>query len=192
MSGLRHNSQARMPAATAIALLGCVLTCAPASAETRSDPDGIPDDAAIETSGAVIGTIEVRNLDIFDTSREDEDRWAFRLANRLHIKTREQTILALLLFQRGDRYDRDLLDESERILREQEYLYDADIRPVRVRDGVVDVVVETRDVWTLKPTLNFKRAGGAFAHGGTGTVTTVRPVTTVEPASPTSGTGFRP
>jgi outer membrane protein assembly factor BamA len=148
----------------AVVVVLCALSPAPANADPGIDADPLPDDAALEAAGAVIGAIEVRNVDIFDTSLPEEDRWAFRAANKLHVKTREKTIRALVLFGPGDPYRRAVLDESERILRDQRYLYDADIRVVRVNDGAVDVVIETRDVWTLKPTLNFKRAGGENSY----------------------------
>src|SRR3972149_4274249 len=69
--------------------------------------------------------------------------------------------LALGILSRpGDRYARRLLDESERILRSNRYLYDAWIRPVAFRDGCVDIEVRTRDVWTLRPGISFERKGG--------------------------------
>jgi len=140
----------------------CAWAAAPAAAEA---PQALPDDAALEAAGAVIGRIDIANGDVFDPSIPEEDRAVFRLANRLHVRTRERTLRALLLFRTGDPYSRAILDETERILRDQRYLYDADIRPVRLRDGVVDVVVRTRDVWTLRPSLNFSRRGGANTVG---------------------------
>jgi len=50
-------------------------------------------------------------------------------------------------------------------LRRNQYLYDASIVPTRYRDGVVDIEVRTRDVWTLKPTIVFSRQGGENAGG---------------------------
>src|SRR4030095_13769821 len=34
------------------------------------------------------------------------------------------------------------------------------IEPVTLHDGVVDLVVRTRDVWTLNPGINYSRSGG--------------------------------
>lgn len=160
----RDGARVAISSAVTAGVLLWALASAPALADAGSDAAPLPDDATLEATGAIIGTIELRNIDIFDTSLEEEDRWLFRSANKLHIKTRQGTIRALLLFGPGALYRRSVLDESERILRSQRYLYDADIRAVRVHDGVVDVVVETRDVWTLKPTFNFKRAGGENAY----------------------------
>ena len=70
-----------------------------------------------------------------------------------------------LLFQPGDRYSQRSLEESERILRSARYIYDASVRPIAYHDGVVDVAVTTRDVWTLNPGLNFGRSGGKNTFG---------------------------
>jgi len=40
-------------------------------------------------------------------------------------------------------------------------MWDASIRPIAYREGVVDVEVRTRDVWTLKAGVGFGRSGGA-------------------------------
>lgn len=125
-----------------------------------SQVSGLPDDAWLEREGAVIGTITIVRHDVFDTSDPEENNKIFRLANRLHLDTREAVIRRQLLFEPGQRYERRLLDESERFLRRNRYLYDADIHPVRYEDGRVDIVVETRDVWTLVVGAGLSRSGG--------------------------------
>ena len=122
--------------------------------------DQIPSDQELAARGAVIGDIRILPGNIFDLQDPREDNWVFRLANRLHIRTRPRVISNQLLFRTGDRYDRRLLDESERILRLNRYLYDARILPVAFHDGRVDIEVRTRDVWTLQPGVSFERKGG--------------------------------
>lgn len=128
-------------------------------------PAEVPDDATLEAAGARIGKVTIRALDVFDTSRPDENNALFRTANRLHINTRESTIADRLLFREGDAYEGRLLEETERLLRDTRYLYDAAVRPVRYADGVVDVEVVTRDVWTLNPGVSFGRKGGKSTSG---------------------------
>jgi len=65
-----------------------------------------------------------------------------------------------LLFKTGDPYRRRLVEETERILRSKNYLYEASIVPVAFDGRTVDLEVRTRDVWTLNPGLNFNRKGG--------------------------------
>ena len=142
-----------------------------AAAHSRQDAaqpargNSIPSDAELERSRAVVGHIDILNENIFDLANPKDNNWLFRLADRLHPVTRKQTIRQQLLFQTGDPYSRHLLDESARILRGNPYFYDASIQPVAYHDGKVDVLVITRDVWTLNPGFNFSRSGGKSTTG---------------------------
>jgi len=124
------------------------------------------DEAAAEPSLAlpdgeyVIGEVVLDKADVFDLSNPDEDRWLYRAANRFHIVTRDSTVRKQLLFRSGDTYDKRVVEESERILRQNKYLYDAHIRATSVAEGKVDLVVATRDVWSLAPELSLSRSGG--------------------------------
>jgi outer membrane protein assembly factor BamA len=133
--------------------------------EASRRPADLPSDAELAAAGARIGEIRIRPLDIFDTSIPEEDTALFRLANKLHIRTRESVIADQLLFESGQPYDGRLLQESARLLRDTRYLYDARIEPVALRDGVVDVEVVTNDVWTLNPGVSFGRKGGKNTSG---------------------------
>lgn len=131
----------------------------PLSAEI-SERSGVPSEAELEASGALIGTISFDRNNVFDTTQPGENNSLYRLANRWHIVTREANLLAQLLFRSGDQYSKRVIDESARLLRRNEYLYDAKITPVRFENGVVDLLVWTRDVWTLVPELSVSRTGG--------------------------------
>ena len=48
----------------------------------------------LEAAHAVIGTITINNQNIFDTTDPKENTWLFRLANRLHYRTRAGVIRA--------------------------------------------------------------------------------------------------
>ena len=128
-------------------------------------PIGLPSDAELQQSGAVIGEIKIRANPIFDTTRPEEDAELFRLANKLHIRTKQDTIATQLLFAPGDRYDPRLLEETARLLRNTRYLQEAYVTPVAFRDGRVDVEVVTYDVWTLNPGVSFGRKGGRNTSG---------------------------
>jgi Surface antigen variable number repeat len=126
---------------------------------------GVPSPSELEASGAVIGTVLVDNQNIFNLDDPKDDNAIFRLADDLHIKTRADVIRKQLLFKPGDRYNRHLIDESERILRADGYFYDAWIREIRYEDHHVDLRVTTRDVWTLNPGFNYSRSGGTNSVG---------------------------
>ncbi|HEX4388897.1 MAG TPA: hypothetical protein VH109_09750 [Steroidobacteraceae bacterium] len=129
------------------------------------DAEGIPSDAELVKNGAVIGTVEIDNQNIFNLQDPKDNNGVFRLADKLHVTTRPRVVRNQLLFKPGDKFSRRLLDESARILRSDSYFYDAWIRIVGYHDNKVDVHVTTRDVWTLNPGFNFGRSGGANSTG---------------------------
>ncbi len=128
-------------------------------------PASMPADADLVAAGARIGEVRIVVRDLFDTSRPDENTSLFRLANRLHIDTRDATVRDQLLFEPGQPYDPRVVEESARQLRTQRYLRDAWITPVAWRDGLVDLTVEVQDVWTFNPGVSFGRKGGRNTSG---------------------------
>ncbi len=145
-------------------VLLCSLALAALISPLRAQ-QAIPPAEELERSGAIIGQILIDPQNIFDLNDPKEDKKLFRLANKLHYKTRSDVIRRQLLFHPGDTFSQRALDESERILRSQRYLYDAVVRPVDYHDGVVDIAVTTRDVWTLNPGVSFGRKGGKNSGG---------------------------
>ena len=120
----------------------------------------LPSAAELEAAGATIGRIIIEKQNVFDTSKPGENKSIFRLANRWHIVTRDAVIEQQLLFRSGDRFSQRVLEESERLLRRNNYLYDTTITPLRYEHGVVDIRVWTRDLWTLMPGVSVSRSGG--------------------------------
>ena len=116
------------------------------------------------TRDAVIGTIHYTRLPIFDESDPVESMAIFRWANRFHALSREKTIAREVLIEEGQPYVKRKIEESARILRNADFLYDADVRPVSQCGGTVDVEVITRDVWSFTPEISFDRSGGANSH----------------------------
>ena len=102
---------------------------------------------------------------IFDLADPHENNALFRLANRLHVPTRESVIRRSLLFQPGEAVSARAIEETERLLRTNRYLYDVSIRPVAVHDDVVDIEVRTRDTWSFDPGLSAGHSGGATTGG---------------------------
>ncbi len=96
-------------------------------------------------------------------------RWAYELANRIHVRTREGLIRRELLFEEGDCFDPHLLRESARILREFRFIARADVHETSEPDGSRRVVVDTRDEWTTQVFMNARFEGG-FRFEGFGIV----------------------
>lgn len=110
--------------------------------------------------GRPISRLAFLTLPIFNEDDPEEDRGLYRLVNRLHIPTRMTPIRRQLLVRPGDPIDDDLIRESERILRDADYLYDAMILPGEVCPDGIELLVVVRDVWTLKLNASLKRTGG--------------------------------
>lgn len=119
-----------------------------------------PDADALEAGRYVIRTISLDKADVFDLSDAAENNWLYRAANRFHVVTRDKTINKQLLFGPGDLYNKRLVEETERLLRQNKYLYDASIEAAPATDGTVDLTVHTKDVWSLAPELSVSRSGG--------------------------------
>ncbi|MBT8077771.1 MAG: BamA/TamA family outer membrane protein [Gammaproteobacteria bacterium] len=137
---------------------------APALAEFH-ERDPVVDPEVLEAHGAVIGRVIVEPRNIFDLENPLEDKWLYRTLNRFHIVTRPATIEKQLLFKPGDVYSQRLTNESERIVRQNSYINEIEITPVKHQDGTVDLLVETWDVWTLTPDVTLSRSGGANKYG---------------------------
>lgn len=154
-----------------VALLALSLASSPAvygGKYAESLPPPIPwripgaalSDEELEMRAARIGAVEICINDVFDSATPLSA--PYRLANGLHIATRPGAVRAQMLFDAGDRYSRQALDETARLLRASRYLREASVEPVRYNeaDNTVDVIVRVHDVWTLSPGFSFGRKGG--------------------------------
>lgn len=118
-------------------------------ADDQADPWATP---------PVVREIVLERGEIF--SQEDRDRlpWLpLGLVNRLHITTRPNVIRRELLFEEGDRVRAEALDESERKLRSTGFFGEAHVLAVWVARDSIDVVVQTREVWTTEASAGYER-----------------------------------
>ncbi len=115
-----------------------------------------------------ISDIFIDNHSIFDPASMPGDRrirWAYELANTIHIRTRREFIADQLLVAPGDCHDEELVRESARILREFRFLASADAYTVPQPDGTLHLVVDTRDDWTTKLSVGVRVEGGLRFDG---------------------------
>jgi hypothetical protein len=160
---------------SAVALVLAALMSVGPQASTAGDDAARPRSPALDPSiptlevlqarGAVIGEIRVVVEEIFDRADRRENHGLYRLANRLHVATRESVVRTQLLFREGEKLDANRLEESERILRGRRYLFDCWVRPVSYDGNKVDIEVRIRDVWTLNPGIDLGRTGGKNTSG---------------------------
>ena len=131
-----------------------------------------PGDAAAQTlepcPAGRISDVVIQSHSVFDMTDPDRGgrlRWAYRLANQLHVPTRTDVIERELLFAAGDCYDLEVLLDSERLLRGMAFLADANIYGYPMPDGTVQIVVETRDEWSTRVEPRMTSGGSMGLHG---------------------------
>ena len=110
--------------------------------------------------GKIVGAIHVVNLDVFQPSDGRLLEWF----NHFHRTTREEHVRRESLLLPGMRYDALLVDETMRNLRNRNS-YSADDPPLSsivamvpiqaATPGTVDVLIVTRDVWSLRFNTNY-------------------------------------
>ena len=107
--------------------------------------------------GKVIRHIYITTLDPFGTSIEDTTITAHsffqKTGNSLHRKSRFQTIENLLLVKENQPFDSLRLSESERLIREKEFVRDLSVTVALVKDNpeMVDLYIRVLDTWSIIP-----------------------------------------
>lgn len=106
-----------------------------------------------EYNGLTINNINIIRLDPFGTSIMSPDvisgSRADRFFNRTHVVTKEKIIRNYLLFSKGDTLSDLTLSETERNLRQLSFINDARINIVPLAGGEADVIVVTRDDYSI-------------------------------------------
>lgn len=126
--------------------------------------------AAVSAQDAapIIDAVDVVVEEVFEDRGMMPAFWAYRLANDLHVKTRESVVRRELLFAVGDRLDAEALAQTERNLRALPFLRRASVETFPVGDGRVRVRVTASDSWSTNPELRLAKIGNAWvwAAGG--------------------------
>jgi hypothetical protein len=110
--------------------------------------------------GRMIRNIKIETVDPFGYTISEKNKnrkWYDRVADKIHIDSRKSTINNYLLFKKGEEYNAQKLYESERVLRNAQFVNRVNISIIdstSTKDSV-DVMVKVFDSWSLKPSLNF-------------------------------------
>ncbi|MDO6423328.1 hypothetical protein [Saccharophagus degradans] len=107
-----------------------------------------------------IHKINITINNIFDESDPAENKWIYRLANRIQVNTRENTIRSQLLFKEGDEVDPERIEESLRRLYKKEYLLDVKLELAEQCGDLVTLDLIVRDAWTIEPRISAGHEGG--------------------------------
>ena len=140
-------------------LVGAMLVLGVAGAGGGAVVPGTP------APGTLIVSVRIDRHDVFDLDDPATSAAPYRWVDALHILTRESFIRSLLLFKVGDALDPLRLAESELILRGTGFLNPVTIS-AHPAPGGAEVVVETRDQWTIAVDLSYDVSGNRKRTGG--------------------------
>ncbi|MEM9491523.1 MAG: hypothetical protein AAGC55_20430 [Myxococcota bacterium] len=141
------------------------------SADSEQDAFGDLERAAIATAlarlgrerepapeGKIVGDIVVINFDVFT-----EDDGFFQIFNLLHMTTTADVIAREVLLRPGQTWSAEAARETERNLRDPLFSSVVAISPIRAaKPGQVDLLVVTRDVWSLRTNSQFEVQDGVL------------------------------
>jgi hypothetical protein len=129
--------------------------------EFTPTPGAITADSLSRTFRARVLEIQYRIRDAYDGAvyHTKYEKMAFDLGNAIHYESRTSTIQRRLLFQQGEWVDRDVLLETERTLREENFLADAIIEVRHLGEQDVRVIVHTYDRFSLAAAIDLKKPG---------------------------------
>ncbi len=103
-------------------------------------------------SGRIIRSIEIIPFG-FNQRLDDtvgiRQNFATRIGTKLHVNTHSSTIKNYLFFKEGDHFLPLLISDNERYLRDQSFLQEALIIVLEASINEVDIVVMTRDVFSI-------------------------------------------
>ena len=122
---------------------------------------GSSESSYISYSGMKIRKIEIKRLNVFGANINNPASGSpgkiENILNKTHFNTNENIIRKNLIFSEGDTISPLALSDNERILRQLSYIDDARIIVMPVSEDEADIVVITKDVYSL---------GGSYSYKG--------------------------
>jgi hypothetical protein len=110
--------------------------------------------------GRKIRKIEIQRLNVFGVSitnpSNTDSKKIDNLLNKTHVNTNESIIRKNLLFSEGDNISPLILSDNERLIRQLPFIDDARIMVVPVSDEEVDIMVLTKDVYSLGASYSYQ------------------------------------
>jgi hypothetical protein len=110
-----------------------------------------------------IEEIKVVRKNVFDPEIKEENKKLYLWVNKFHFLTKKRIIRQELLFKEGDIYDKKLLEESERNLRDLGFLGKVKIEEIKKNNGRVDLLVKTQDQWSTVVSFSGEAVGKYYS-----------------------------
>jgi len=127
--------------------------------ESSKEITGSSDKSFLDYSGLKIRKIEIRRLNVFGSSISTPDfnspNKTEKLLNKTHFNTNELILRKNLMFREGDTISPLNLSDNERYLRQLPFIDDARILVVPVSDSEADLIVVTKDIYSLGAKASF-------------------------------------
>jgi hypothetical protein len=111
-----------------------------------------------------IDSVMIDGRNIYETDSSRYNYWLFKLANKLHIKTKKSVIARESLLKKGEIYSQRLAEETERNLRARPYIWDASVTLIPSDSGNI-LKIAASDRWTLTGGPYFNRSGNQTTLG---------------------------
>lgn len=121
--------------------------------QTAKEMNASGEERYMGSEGLKIRNIEIKRLNVFGTNINTPDLFdpnrLETLLNKTRFNTNEIIIRKNLLFRSGDTISSLTLSDNERYLRELNFIDDARILVLPVSDSLADVIVVTKDIYSL-------------------------------------------
>ncbi len=118
--------------------------------------------------GKIIRNITIESLDPFGYSITDTtakpQNFLSKTGNNFHIKSRDITILNLLLIRPNQAFDSLRVKESERLIRNSTYMRDVSffVSSISKKSDSVDIIIRSLDRWSLTPAVAISASNNAI------------------------------
>lgn len=129
-------------------------------------PQDLPDYGPY--AGKIVRNIIIESKDPFGHSVIDSTtkprNWLERAGNTIHVKSKRMAIQKFLLFKKNQQLDTLLIQETARLLRNQNYIREVRIVPRSTEHSTdsIDLVVKVLDSWSLLPKVSLSSSHSRF------------------------------
>jgi hypothetical protein len=133
--------------------------CGVSAATSGAQSNQAPPTRSVSNS---VSEVRLQRENVFDES--ENAYWLARVANALHIVTRDRVVRRELLIPEGAPYDSAMADETARNLRKLGIFRDVSVDTTRSDSGLVQHVT-THDSWSTQVYVSFKSTGDQITWG---------------------------
>lgn len=106
--------------------------------------------------------IDIIRKNVFDNELEQTSNFIYKIANNIHVVTRDRVIRREILLKPGDPFNVEQLKVSMRNIRSLGFIGDASVKTIEVPPDSVDIEIITEDLWTTVAGISSEGGGGLY------------------------------